>query len=299
MIIEQIKSLNEYSTKEEILKLIKTDFKKFSLENDAVKEIIKEKSGLSYSDKMFSSNVGRYFKYRRINTLIDEGNRKNNTKKYTFECDNCSETKAIYNELNWDFSEGSDTINSFATLYSYGLVIYYPKEYKIKEDNTVVQVNEDYCSISNAPYFYISKYNVLNNLSYLEEFAGLTHSFGNFMPSLYKTYNSEKGLNRDIKDCIDLMLEYVKRNNSEKLSKDIVTKLCLEDYIYEDTLKIKFLFKRLPNEILPVNKEAFKICICEINKRIKIRALRIIMKVNENKKVHQLCKELIESISVE
>lgn len=194
MIIEQIKNLNENSTKEEIIKLIKTDFKKFSLENDNVKLIITEKPALRYSGTKFSSNIGKYFKYRRVNGLMEQENKK------TFECDKCTEIIDIYKELDWKYSIGSDTINSFATIYSCGLAIYYLNKYKIGTDNSILQVNNEYCSMKNAPYFYISMYDDLNKLDYMEELECLTHSFGNFMSSLYETYNGNKGISEDIKN---------------------------------------------------------------------------------------------------
>lgn len=307
MILQEIKNLDENSTKEDIMALVKTDFKKFSSKNPYVIEITNERPILKYKDSLLSSNIDKYFKYRRVDSLIEKKYESDPNKyKELFDCDKCTEILEIYKELKWiDTIQKekfilSDTINSFATTYLSGLAIYYDNEYRINDKNEIRLIEGNrYASSKQAPYFYKKNFPKLNKLDYMEEFACLTHSFGNFMPSLYKEYNKSKGTEQDIKDYIDLMLQYIKNNNSEYFSKDLFEKLCLEDYIDLDSLEIKPLFKRSNNNALPTTKSELEECVLEMNKRIKTRALRIIMRINQNEKVKQMCNELIKKISLD
>ena len=220
-----------------------------------------------------------------------------------------------------------DTINSFSTLYRCALAVYYPDEFEfVFNNNGALSVKEcaSYAYVSNNRIgALIDEYKVVEKaLPYMQEFFQLTHSIGNFMivPGYKQPYSNAKALCDEIKDFMDLFLlklftdgeegkiSYKQYNGEEFVVYDCVKNkwrdwlkenielLCLQDYFQMKNVDIKPLplyeghsFKCT----LPTSKETLKECIEEINKRIKVRGLRMIMKINN--KVEQICKKMIDS----
>lgn len=291
-IINKIGELKGTSTYRDIIEIVEFDFKSLSEQEYITKYLISiKKEKLLYSDKYFSTNIDKYFKYRHTNEILKKAVKK------IFEADNNLFIRQIYEKLSWDNGKDSDTINSFANIYITGHSIFYKK-------------NEKLLSASNAPYFYKKNYSKLNQKDYLEKFARMTHSFGNFMPCPCNEFNTAKGFLNDVKDFLPLMID--------KIEKCIANKICLE---YQDngknvTVSLKileswkdFFLKNREKFLLeeyyflierygirkmigipffktqslsrpsPLNEEEFKECVEEMNRRIKARGIRMIINV--------------------
>ena len=181
--------------------------------------------------------IKRFLNYKNYN----KGNRK-------FDCDNsngsCSLTDSIYYNLwGWSYKNrftipenlkeklgihwnrmGSDTMNSFSTTYGQALKIY-------SQDS-----------------------NAVNSNMYIQKFASLTHSIGNFTLVPFKldeqknkkSFNQYRGANFGryfVYDYFDLSLKLIKENVSDSIFKSYIDTFYLNVYV-DQHYNIKPLFKR-------------------------------------------------------
>lgn len=234
------------------------------------------------------NSIQRFHIYKKYN--------KGNTK---FDCDNsngtCPLTDDFFKKLwNWSYKDrysvppalkskfglnwsrfGPDTMNSFLTTYKQALTIY---------GNDASKAH--------------------NNI-YLNRFAALTHSIGNFTLIPFKlnpeedekSFNQYRGANFGkyfVLDYFDLSLKIIKENVKESVFKDYIDTFLLNDYVDKD-YNIKPLFKghqeflnsnKLsldnPMKFLPQSEDELNEYLSNVNFNIESRSKRIIsaLKVN-------------------
>lgn len=227
--------------------------------------------------------IRKFEKYRSFN--------KNDTRK--FDCDNsngsCKLADHIY-ELLWDWSYrkrhsipemlqgkldarwdrlGSDTVNSFTTTYKRALEIY-------SQDHNAVRDNK-----------------------YLQKFATMTHTIGNFtlVPfKLYpqqdtKSFNQHRGANFGpyfVYDYFDLSLKLIKENVGDREFKIYIDTFYLNDYVdheyniiplfkrHEELLNREKLLLDKPKVFLPRDEAELNEYLMNIIKLIESRGHRIV-----------------------
>ena len=291
-IIKYIKELTEASTVDQIEKVLEKDIKDYSPnedvrnEKDAIKKLL-----------LF----------------------KKDFKQSKFDPDSTEQAKNIYKELLWCINDDlgtyvqGDTMNSFFTTYA-SAVKHCNQDYKeicIKVD---MNMNK---GLSKQISKIIDNYNLfkLNDelTSIFTEFAKLTHTIGNLtlVPNRYNTLR-----NSNVKDYFDLTLEKVKKEGWKSFNKKgkdenlkeilewqkdfmgQIEKYCLQDYVDKDgnviplykghILYRKPYISKMENEII--------MCVKEMNKRIRLRGLRMIMIINP--KCSKVCTEMINKITI-
>lgn len=229
----------------------------------------------------------------------------------------CKNLSNIYKILNWRENPPYDTINSFFTICSYALKIYYPDDFKIENNNSVEfnsNKNNDFVSekkllVYTKQAFKFEEYDKVNNLQCIQDLARLTHSFGNFMPCprgniFDNSYNQFKGKNKSINDFFDLMLAYLK-NNTNDWSNGILESVLLwilDGYVEissDNNIMIKYFYDLhlLIGNVYPKTEEEIIKCISEMNKRITIRGLKMVKQINTCQEVRDKCNEIIKKIS--
>ena len=209
----------------------------------------------------------------------------------SFDCDNsngsCSLSDDIYMKLwGWNFQGrftlpefltnkfsgywtrfGSDTMNSFFTTYTCAVKIYGDSD-------------------------------TANKNSYLQKFAVLTHSIGNFTlvpfklrPTDKKSFNQYRGMNFGkyfVCDYFDLSLKLIKENVNITVFKDYIDTFFLNDYVdqeynikplitrHKDMLNKEYLELDNPYDFLPQNEMELNEYLQNVIQMIEMRAKRIV-----------------------
>lgn len=306
-LLENIKKLNENSTEEDIMNIVEYDFKELAyIENIDYKNIVDKNICLKYFNVKGIYSIYNWFNWRKVNGEINPNGdewKKEFAPDSTFSCRNLEK---IYknNDLGWwdHISKFScDTINSFFTIYSYALKVFYPDNFRILKNNSVEFVSykeNDYVSEKKLLNkgngdFKFKEYDKINNLPCIQELARLTHSFGNFMPCPLKPYNTVKGTCNDVKDFFDLMIIKIQEENDinswGKWFADNSEKLLIDYKDYQLLLSI--------DDIIKMDKNSFIEFISKINNRIRIRGLRIVKQISDNIEVKNKCDEIINKIN--
>ncbi|CAI9393041.1 MULTISPECIES: hypothetical protein [Bacillaceae] len=313
-LLKEIQLLDESSSLNEVLTIVEIDFKKLArIENKKFNEILEnvENTELRYDEK--GNSIFNWFNWRKVNTIIEESGGPDAWKEY-FSPDNCwscQNLSNIYNCLGWGVKPYSDTINSFITIYSFALLIYYPDDFYFDDRINSVRVLENgirkkqivsekyLLSLSNQNNNYrFEDFDEVNNLKPIQLLAQLTHSFGNFMPCPDPPYNKIKGISSDIKDFLDLMLNKIinnKRIMGVTVSEEKYWKEWFEDK--NENLLIDEKDYQLINDVKSfdgMHKEEFRQLLNKIIARIRIRGLKIVGKINMCKDVQKKCEELIK-----
>lgn len=213
-----------------------------------------------------------------------------------FDCDNsdgtCSLTDDIYQKLwGWSYKErnaippllvqrlrcnwkrlGSDTMNSFQTIYTCAENLYWPTPQKAAKNKE------------------------------LKKFAALTHSIGNFtlVPfhlnpledrrsfNQYRGYQSDGDSKYFVYDFFDLSLKLIKENVSEEVFRNYIDTFFLDDYV-DDNYNILPLLSRHapmlqeerlplddPESFLPQTVDELNEYLSLVNEKIKARSQRIV-----------------------
>ncbi|KGR91574.1 hypothetical protein CD30_04500 [Ureibacillus massiliensis 4400831 = CIP 108448 = CCUG 49529] len=221
-----------------------------------------------------------------------------NKSNIKFDCDNsngtCALTDSLYQMLwGWSYKNrysvpeflkekfglqwnrfGPDTMNSFATTYNQALVIYGNDENKVKGN------------------------------PYLNQFAALTHSIGNFTLLPFKlnpeedgkSFNQYRGANFGkyfVYDYFDLSLKLLKESVSDLVFKKCIDTFFLNDYV-DANYNVKPLFKshaaflsseRLslnnPRKFLPQNESELNEYLNNVIINIQARARRIVAELQK------------------
>lgn len=228
----------------------------------------------------------------------------NNETSLRFDCDNsngtCDFVDSIYQELwGWSYKNrmslssefqnkfnnywdrlGSDTMNSFSTIYRQAL--------KINSDN---------------------KSSVKHN-KHLQKFATLTHTIGNLtlVPFKIDTENDSKSFNQSrgfrdnhtnkyfVYDFFDLSLKIIKENVGIQTFKEYIDTFYLHDFVnLDDNYSIKPLLKKHkpllaqnkmsldnPESFLPDNNDELNEYLMNVNKLIMQRSKRIVKVLKNN-----------------
>ena len=289
-ILKYIKELTEESTVNQIEKVLEKDIKDYSPNEDVRNEKDSIKKLLLF---------------------------KEDYKQSKFDPDSTEQAKNIYKELQWCTNDDlgvyvqGDTMNSFFTTYK-SAIINSNQNYNEMCVKANIKMNKGLLEqiskiIDNYELFKLN--DELTNV--FTDFARLTHTIGNLtlVPNGYNTLR-----NSNVKDYFDLTLEKVKeegwksfnKKGKEEDSKEIlkwqkdfmgqIEKYCLQDYVdkygniiplYEGhILYRKPYIPKIENEII--------MCINEMNKRIRIRGLRMIMRINP--KCSKVCTEMVNKI---
>ena len=167
---------------------------------------------------------------------------------------------------------GSDTMNSFSTIYRTAKSVY-----------------------SNTPH-------LLEQNNFLARFASLTHTIGNFTLVPFqlspqrdtRSFNQYRGFrgNDDnpyfVYDFFDLSLKLIQENTSTQVFKDYIDTFFLNDYVDKD-YRIIPLFKRHqvfleesylsvkdPGAFLPQNETELNEYLSNVNQLIQMRGRRIV-----------------------
>jgi hypothetical protein len=235
----------------------------------------------------------------------DVNNEANSLKKFQlykakeepkFDCDSsngtCPLASDIYNRLwGWTYENrfhlperlsscfqgqwermGSDTMNSFSTIYRTAKSVY-----------------------SNTPH-------LLEQNNLLARFASLTHTIGNFTLVPFqlspqrdnRSFNQYRGFqgNDDnpyfVYDFFDLSLKLIQENTSTQVFKDYIDTFFLNDYVDKDYriiplfkrhqvfLKERYLSVKDPDAFLPQNETELNEYLSNVNRLIQMRSRRII-----------------------
>lgn len=228
----------------------------------------------------------------------------NKNTSLSFDCDNsngtCDFVDSIYQELwGWSYKNrmrlspafqnkfnnywdrlGSDTMNSFSTIYRQALKIN-------ADDKSAVKHNK-----------------------HLQEFATLTHTIGNLTLVPFKidskkdtkSFNQYRGFRDNdtnkyfVYDFFDLSLKIIKESVNEQTFKAYIDAFHLQDFVHpDDNYRIKPLLKKHksllaqnkmpldnPESFLPENNEELNEYLMNVNKLIKQRSKRIVNVLKNN-----------------
>ena len=213
-----------------------------------------------------------------------------------FDCDSsdgtCSLTSDIYNRLwGWTYENrfhlseplsgcfqeqwermGSDTMNSFSTIYRIASPIYYNKLRLLEQNELLVS------------------------------FASLTHTIGNFTLVPFqlspqkdrRSFNQCRGFRGNdsnpyfVYDFFDLSLKLIQENTSVQVFKDYIDTFFLNDYVDKDYriiplfkrhqvfLKEQYLSVEDPTAFLPQNETELNEYLSNVNRLIQKRGKRIV-----------------------
>lgn len=213
-----------------------------------------------------------------------------------FDCDNsdgtCSLTDDIYQKLwGWSYKErnsippllvqrlrcnwkrlGSDTMNSFQTIYTCAENLYWPTPQKAVKNKE------------------------------LKKFAALTHSIGNFtlVPfhlnpledrrsfNQYRGYRSDGDSKYFVYDFFDLSLKLIKENVSEEVFRNYIDTFFLDDYVDNNYNILPLLSRHAPllqeerlplddpESFLPQTVDELNEYLSLVNEKIKARSKRIV-----------------------
>lgn len=315
-ILDEIQKLDASSTYREIVDVVELDFKKLATsENKKTNYILtkKKNSELKYVEQ--GNLVSNWFKWRKVNSLIIDSGGIWKEKFFPDNCWSCQNLSNIYNYLEWGIKPPSDTIDSFITIYSFALLIYYPNNFYFDDSINSVRVlengnrkkqivSENYllCEPEGSNSFRFEDYEKVNNLDSIQKLAQITHSFGNFMPCPPPNYNTVKGTSNEIKDFLDLMLNKVNGNKEIKCTGIKISKEEREEWNKwfannKTFLLIDESYYQIIEDIKifnGINEDRFKQLVNMINARIRIRGLSIVRKINMSKDVQLKCEELIK-----
>jgi hypothetical protein len=202
-----------------------------------------------------------------------------------------------------------DIVNSFVTIYSYGLLHMYPEKFQYYEpyQAVILRNNNGKIQLAKSKKWlkeHYLEYIALNNLSCMQDFASVIYSFGNILPCYY-IYNEAKGCSNEIQDFPELL--FSKINNElpffyndnkivdKKMLKNWGNSLQAVDFLFEST---DYLVIDKVSDLKEMKIDNFVCYINYICNRIKKQGLYEISRINDNEDVQFLIEKMIDSLKI-
>jgi len=225
--------------------------KKIEIELGKIKENLMQRNKdrtiipLRYStDDVKFTNLKNWLRYRiipdsKINKKIKKELKLERPAIPVFDCDALiKEDKEVKALLDWENADCFDCVNSVETVWGKFVSRYLAHKYKLPYERNVLkdlytsdppqygltggypcdEPYRDYWLLENFDAIFDARYlekeenrDIKNCLEQLEKLAKLTHTIGNYMPCLDRSYNGIKGNYNSFEDRLDLMYLYARK----------------------------------------------------------------------------------------